>query len=90
MMAVGCKDVGSPENQLKCMRELPFTLAMNLTRTMQNKRPLDLLWCDRHDWKPTFHHVVDGTVVPYQVQDALRRGKFNKGIVCNPARLPCS
>eukprot|EP00271_Cylindrocystis_brebissonii_P009604 TRINITY_DN2460_c0_g2_i1.p1 TRINITY_DN2460_c0_g2~~TRINITY_DN2460_c0_g2_i1.p1 ORF type:complete len:646 (+),score=66.30 TRINITY_DN2460_c0_g2_i1:162-2099(+) len=78
MKAVKCFNEGSPESEMECMRTLDWGFIMNTTRNMQNGRPLDILWCDQVDWKPTFHHVVDGTLVPYQMLDALERGAYMK------------
>eukprot|EP00271_Cylindrocystis_brebissonii_P009603 TRINITY_DN2460_c0_g1_i1.p1 TRINITY_DN2460_c0_g1~~TRINITY_DN2460_c0_g1_i1.p1 ORF type:complete len:645 (+),score=68.80 TRINITY_DN2460_c0_g1_i1:253-2187(+) len=78
MKAVKCFNEGSPESEMECMRTLDWGFLMNTTRNMQAGRPLDILWCDRVDWKPTFHHAVDGTLVPYQVLDALERGAYVK------------
>lgn len=76
---VGCSVTpNNMETQLHCLRSLSWTYLMEVTRAMMEERPRDILMCDRPNWQPFFHHVVDGTTVPNQLLDALKQGGYNK------------
>lgn len=78
IIEAGCSQPLEPAAEVACLRSLPWDTLMNLSRTLGEARPREILMCDQEDWKPYFHHVVDREVVPLQLTEALLSGQYNQ------------
>jgi hypothetical protein len=80
MEAAGCAPLATPDAELACMRNISYSDVVQVAKDMSKELgSLHVLICDTFNWSPLMQHVVDGNVIPYQLLDAYKLGKFNKG-----------
>ena len=79
MVEAGCSFPLNASAELECMRSLDWETLISLTKSLGDMNSVEIVMCESVPWSAYFHHVIDGTTVPYQVIDAYKENQFNDG-----------
>lgn len=79
IVRAGCSQPLNASAELACLRSLPWEFLQNLSRSIGEERPQEIVMCEAINWRSYFHHVIDGTTVPLQVSTALATNQYNDG-----------
>lgn len=75
---VGCNGTDSATAELECLRSVPWATLYDLTTTLSSAYFKNLLACTFRDRYLIWDYTIDGVVIPYEPEDALRQGKYSK------------
>lgn len=80
MTDVGCEVQQNKTKELECLRDASWATLFSKAAEVSVSFGLAAAECESLSYKPYFQAVVDGTVFPSTVKDALRTGNFHQGL----------